>query len=82
VDALGGLYTIHHRHFEVHQDHMGLGLGYYVQRVLAISGQSHDLYFRFGAQNRGQTFADNGLIIDNENAHHQSCSFPPLAFGQ
>ncbi len=75
-DALGGLDAVHAGHPDVHEDHVGPGLGGQSHRILPVPGLSHDREAGRGVEQPDETGADEELVIDDEHSGHPVRSSP------
>jgi hypothetical protein len=66
--AAGGLHPVYPGHPQVHQDHVRPELGGEGQRLLAVRGGADHLDVGQQAEQHGQAFADDALVIGGQHA--------------
>jgi hypothetical protein len=63
-DLPGRLHTVHPRHADVHQDHVGLQGPHLVERLEAVSGLADDREVLLGLQDHPEAGTQQGLVVD------------------
>ena len=66
ADLARGLNPIHHRHTQIHEHDIGLGLGNQVHRLGAIAGNAHHGKVAHRAQNHTHPLRHNILVITQQ----------------
>ena len=72
VDDAGRFEAVEARHGDVHDDDFGTQFAGEADGVLSVGGFSAELPFRVVAEDALDAAADNGVIVDDEDAWHLS----------
>ena len=60
-------------HGEIRDDQIDRRIVHSIHRLVRIGGQGADDQVAFGIQSRGQPFANNRVIVDQENSRLSRC---------
>ena len=64
----GRLNPVHHRHPDVHHDHVGRHLREQPQRLCAVPGLTHHAQVLLGRENHPETGPDQGLVVHDDDS--------------
>ena len=68
-DLPGGLQAVHHRHADIHQDHVRTQLRGARDRFLPVHGLADDLDVGLAVQQGGEAGPDHALVIGDHDSH-------------
>src|ERR671911_522724 len=69
-DGFGGLYAVHHRHKQVHEDHIGLELSGHLESFFAVFGLTNHLEIRVERKEHPQTLAYHAVVVNYQEPYH------------
>ena len=80
-----GIDAIHHRHLQVHEGDIRTMGSELVDRLAAIGSLSNQFQIGLNGQQRGHTLAEEGMVVDREDANRSAASvhqsLPSLRIG-